>query len=192
MRGKRLWQTFRLYTILSCTKRTEYMRKKHVFATIGENTTIMDRIVPLYSKLIKLGSNVRIASGVKFITHDVVHAMLNDDPTLSGTKFQEKVGCIEINDNVFVGANSTILYGVRVGSNVIIGAGSLVNKDVPDHSVVAGVPARVIGTYEDFVQKRLSEVSFPDGLGPAGESISEGTVWWCWDEFYKNHPKTEA
>ena len=38
---------------------------------------------------------------------------------------------------------------------MIIGAGSLVNKDIPDNGVAAGVPARVIGTFEDFVEKRL-------------------------------------
>ena len=54
------------------------------------------------------------------------------------------------------GAGSSILYDVRIGPNVIIGAGSMVTKDIPANSVAAGVPARVIGTFEDFVSKRIA------------------------------------
>lgn len=49
-----------------------------------------------------------------------------------------------IGDNVYVAANSTIIGGIKIGSNVIIGAGSVITKDVPDNCVVAGNPARVI------------------------------------------------
>mgnify|MGYP002627478778 FL=1 len=49
-----------------------------------------------------------------------------------------------IGNNVIVGINSIILPGVRVGSHVVIGAGSVVTKDVPDHCIVAGNPAKVI------------------------------------------------
>ena len=49
-----------------------------------------------------------------------------------------------------------ILYDVTIGSNVIIGAGSIVTKDIPDGSVAVGVPCKVVGTFEDFVEKRKS------------------------------------
>lgn len=52
---------------------------------------------------------------------------------------------------------STILKGVHIGNNVIIGANSLVNKDVPDNCVVAGNPARVIMSIEDYYIKRKKE-----------------------------------
>ena len=61
----------------------------------------------------------------------------------------EKIGCIDIKDNVFIGSNTTVLYDVRIGSNVVIGAGSLVNKDIPDNSVAAGVPVKVMGRSVD-------------------------------------------
>ncbi|MBR1792797.1 MAG: hypothetical protein IJ764_04075 [Bacteroidales bacterium] len=56
-------------------------------------------------------------------------------------------------DNVFIGSGTRILYGVRIGSNVIVGSGSLVNKDVPDNSVVAGVPARRICSFDEYLAK---------------------------------------
>lgn len=71
-----------------------------------------------------------------------------------GTRVKEKIGCIEIGDNVFIGSNTTVLYDVKIGSNVVIGVGSLVNKDILDNSVAAGVPARVIGTFEKEKTRR--------------------------------------
>ncbi|MGR5966728.1 acyltransferase [Bacillus cereus] len=66
-------------------------------------------------------------------------------------------GKVKIGNNVFVGANSTILKGVSIGNNVIIGANSLVNKEVPDNVVIAGNPARVIMSIEEYYQKRKKE-----------------------------------
>ena len=187
MRGKRLQQTLRLYTILTSTNRTKYLRDKKIFGAIGENCNVMSRKIPLYAKLIKLGNNVRIASDVTFVTHDVTHVMLNANPSLNGEHFKEKIGCIEIQDNVFVGAGSTILYGVRIGSNVIVGAGSLVNKDIPSNSVAGGVPARVISTFDEYIAKRKAEESYPETLGPGEEVIDDATAQWCWQQFYKDH-----
>lgn len=187
MRGKRLKQTLRLCTILTSTKRTKYLKDHHVFGSIGNNCSVMTRTVPLYAKLIRLGNNVRLASRVTFVTHDVSHAMLNDIPELKGEKFQEKLGSIEIKDNVFVGAGTTILYGVQIGSNVIIGAGSLVNKDIPSNSVVGGVPARIIGTFDDYLAKRRTETPYPEEYKPSREMISDEAAEWCWQEFYKEH-----
>ena len=192
MRGKRLWQTLRLYSIITSTGRTKFLKKKNVFGSIGENCNIMSRKVPLYARLIRLGNNVRLASDVTFITHDVTHVMLNANSSLQGMSFKEKIGCIEIQDNVFVGAGTTILYNVRIGSNVIIGAGSLVNKDIPSNSVAAGIPAQVIGTFEDYISRRNSEEEYPEGIGPGDEYIDDETAKWCWDSFYKRHGEKGA
>ena len=60
---------------------------------------------------------------------------------------------IKIGNNVFIGANTTLLYDISIGDNVIIGAGSVVTKDIPDGVVAAGVPCKVIGKYDDFKEK---------------------------------------
>lgn len=59
-----------------------------------------------------------------------------------------------IGDNVFIGMKSTILKGVHIGNNVIIGANSLVNKDIPDNCVAAGNPCKVIMGLEEYHEKR--------------------------------------
>lgn len=59
--------------------------------------------------------------------------------------YNHKLEAPELGDNVEVCCGAKIIGGVRVGNNVLIGANAVVTKDVPDNSVVAGVPARVIG-----------------------------------------------
>lgn len=80
MTFKRLWQSFRLLTIRGSAARTEYIRKQHIYASIGDNCTIQKRKVPLYANLIRLGNNVHIASNVSFLTHDVSHLVLKNLP----------------------------------------------------------------------------------------------------------------
>lgn len=155
--NKRYWMMLRLFFIHSPMKRARYMKEKGVFKNCGDNVMITSRKIPLYSNLISIGNNVWIASNVTFITHDVAHYMLNVWKQKNEPQFEEKIGCIKLGDNIFIGANTQILYDVHIGSNVIVAAGSLINKDVPDNSVVGGVPARVIGTFDEFVEKRKSK-----------------------------------
>ena len=191
MKGKRLWQTFRLYSILEPVKRTDYLRKNRVFASLGENCSIEDRTVPLYAKCIRIGNNVRLASHVYLVTHDVSYFVLNNLglKNKNGTPFKEKIGCIDIGNNVFVGSNATILYDVKIGDNVIIGAGSVVNRDIPDNSVAVGVPAKVICTFDEFVEKRRKDLSYPDSLATNNQRISDDLIKWCWEQFDRKRQK---
>ena len=65
------------------------------------------------------------------------------------------VGDIVVGDNVYFGLRSMIMPGVTIGDNVIIGAGSIVTKDIPSNSVAVGVPAKVISTKENYINKVL-------------------------------------
>lgn len=102
--------------------------------------------------LITLGNNVAIASGARFITHDGIVWLFRDKyPDL------EVVAPIAIGDNVLIGLNAVIMPGVTIGSNCVVGVGAVVTQDVPSGSIVAGIPARVIGTLDDHlaeVQKK--------------------------------------
>lgn len=151
--NKRYIMMFKLLFIKSPMKRARKMKEWGVFRSCGDRVMITSRKIPLYSRLISIGENVWIASNVEMITHDVAHFMLNG-MKIWDKKFKEKVGCISIGNNVFIGANSKILYDVKIGDNVVIAAGSIVNKDIEDNSVVAGIPAKKIGNFKDFVEKR--------------------------------------
>lgn len=109
-------------------KRARYLKKHKVFHDIGKHCMVMFRKIPLYPKLISIGDNVWIATGVVLIPHDAIHHMLNN--YIKGENFKEDIGCINIRDNVFIGSNSTILSNVTIGPNTIVGAGALVNKSL--------------------------------------------------------------
>ena len=178
----RYLQTLRLYTIRSSMKRAEYMRKKGIFHFMGERVMITSRKIPLYAKLISIGNNVWIASGVEFITHDVTHYMLNG--LKDGYKYTEKIGCIEIGDNVFIGAGAKIIYDVKVGNNVIIAAGAVVNKSIPSNSVYGGIPAKFICSFEDYLKKRR-QFTVKYTSNNAKQSISTECENEMWENFLK-------
>lgn len=99
-----------------------------------------------------MGNNVHITDGVKFITHDGGTLLYRHlIPDLEITK------PIVVGDNVYIGNNVIILPGVTIGSNVVIGAGAIVSRDIPDNSVAVGVPARVIKTADEYLEKLKKE-----------------------------------
>ncbi len=190
MNGKRLLQTLRMCTIRSGSARAEYLKK--VFHHVGEGCTVMDRKIPLYPELISLGNNVHIASHVLLTTHDITHKMINGKIRNEGNKEPlvcEKMDCIRIGDNVFIGSGTRILGGVSVGSNVIIGANTLVIRDIPDNSVVAGIPAAVISTFDEYMEKRRAETPYPPELAPKGEAMNKKLADYLWKRFESSRQK---
>ena len=145
--------------IMSAEARGVYLKKKDIFYKFGEKVTWASHTIPAEPYLVSIGNNVRIASGVTLLTHDIISKMFERDqklPDILGTEthFKFYMGTIEIGDNVMIGSNSTILYNVKIGSNVIIAAGSVVTKDVPDGAVVGGNPAKIIGNYYELARRR--------------------------------------
>lgn len=180
--NKRYIQMLKLLFIKSPMKRAKKMKEWGVFRSCGDRVMIMSRKIPLYSRLISIGNNVWMASNVELITHDVAHFMLNG-MKIRDEKFQEKVGCISIGNNVFIGANTKILYDVKIGDNVIIAAGSIVSKDIEDNSVVGGIPAKKIGKFEEFIEKRKKSLKNVN-IDNKKSSIDEKSQNILWDKFY--------
>ena len=148
---KKQLKRMRIALIFESNKRTKYIIKHRIFKSVGDNFFFQPRIIPADPELIKFHNNVTVTSGVTFINHDIAHNVLNN---MGNEHYDYNSGCIEVLDNVFIGSNSTILPNVKIGPNAIIAAGSVVTKDVPKNSVVAGVPARVISTFDEYVKKR--------------------------------------
>ena len=102
--------------------------------------------------IITLGKNVHITNGVKFITHDGGTLLFRKEiPDLEITK------PITVGNDVYIGNDVIILPGVNIGNRVVIGAGAVVSKDIPDNSVAVGVPARVIKTADEYLEKIKKE-----------------------------------
>ena len=155
MEPKRLLHTLRYYVIMNSTKSGDYIRRKHIFGSIGDKVRLPNMLIPLHSEKIFIGNNVEVASGVRFVVHDAIHGVFNNIPG-NHDVYKEHIGRIDIGNNVFIGANTIILSPVKIGDNVVIAAGAVVNRDIPSGSVAAGVPAKVIGSFDELRKKRLS------------------------------------
>lgn len=133
-----------------------YLRKKGV--KIGTSCTIGPPVSTVHIDvsrpyLIEIGDNVRLNYGLTLLTHDFSTMVFK-------TKYGEMLassGKIKIGNNVYFGRNCTVLKGVTIGDNCVIGYGSLVLKDIPSGSVVAGIPAKVICSLEDYYEKRKTK-----------------------------------
>lgn len=144
MRLRRLVQSLCLLILPNQQLRTKFIRSQHIFDEYGDYVFLQNKLVPLYAGLIRFHNNIVVAKKVEFVTHDVIHAVLNRYD--SEHSVQERIGCIEVMDNVFIGANSTVLYGVRIGPNAVVAAGSVVNRDVPAGTIVGGYPHASLAT----------------------------------------------
>ncbi|MCB7039410.1 acyltransferase [Eggerthella sinensis] len=123
---------------------------------IGENCEILNGYnFGSEPYLVHIGNHVRITAGVNITTHD------GGVWVLRGLK--EKYADIDlfrpviIGDNCHIGMGATIMPGVEIGNNCIVAAGAVVTKNVPDNSIVGGIPARLLSTIEDYEQKHREE-----------------------------------
>ncbi|MDO5067727.1 MAG: DapH/DapD/GlmU-related protein [Propionibacteriaceae bacterium] len=112
------------------------------FTDCGKNTEIGSDVVINSGCRFQDQGGLRIGDGV-LIGHNVVITTLDHD--LDPNRRADVIPApVELEEKVFVGANATILGGVRIGYGAVVGAGAVVTKDVPPLAVVVGSPARVI------------------------------------------------
>jgi len=126
---------------------------------IGDNTKIGPFVE--VQKDVKIGANCKISShtficsgvtiedavfvghGVMFI-NDLYPRAVNEDGSLQ-TEADWELKSTHIGRQASIGSNATVLGGVKIGAQALVGAGAVVTKDVPDYGIVAGVPARIVG-----------------------------------------------
>lgn len=166
---RRYYFQYKMLSIRDGWKKADWLKRKKVFHHIGDHCYYCSNLLPAEPFLVCLHNNVSISAGVRLITHSVANFVFNYEEHTKD--YYCRFGKIEICDNVYIGADAIINFGVTIGSNCIIAAGAVVTKDVEPNSVVAGVPARKIGTYDD-VKKRTKEYS-KDFIGcEGGRSVS--------------------
>lgn len=127
------------------------------FIEVGKNFFANYNCTILDNGGVKIGDNVLFAPNVSLYT--VGHPL---DPELRNQEW-EQARPITIGNNVWLGGNVVILPGVKIGDNVVVGAGSVVNKNIPPNSIVVGNPAKVLRQItqqdrEDYLKTYLPNV----------------------------------
>jgi acetyltransferase-like isoleucine patch superfamily enzyme len=118
---------------------------------LGEDVRVIGR--PDFGSepyLIEIGDHVTVSSHVTFVTHDGATWVFRELP---GNEGMQRFGRIKIGSNCFIGTRAVILPGVSIGSDCVVAAGAVVTRSVPDGCVVGGVPARLICTYNEYVER---------------------------------------
>ena len=146
---------YKLYYTSSSQRYIKYLQCRRI--KIGKGCIVLDpkkiQIDVSRPELLEIGDNVFLHRGTVILTHDWASwCFIN-----SHNDFIPSHGKIKIGNNVWLGENVTILKNVTIGNNVIIGIGSIVTKDIPSNSIAVGSPAKVIGSYEDYYNKRKSQ-----------------------------------
>ena len=154
MRAARLYHSLRLLMCRTARKRAEYIKKHDLFDSIGENCVWGPWLLPLHAKLIRLHDNVVVHKTAQLVPHDLMNNFLkNCDPT-ADFGYREKLGCIELMDNVYISMHVTVMPNVRINRNCIISAGSVVTSDIPENSIASGIPAKPTGRFDMFMALR--------------------------------------
>lgn len=192
------YKSTRTYGVRSSSNFVTYLRRGGV--TVGQNVkfrypkhTVIDMTRP---SLIEIGNNVDINDNFTIMTHDfgtyVFRNLYND--------FVASSGRVKIGSNIYIGRDVTILKGVTIGDNCIIGLGSIVTKDIPSNSVAAGAPCRVICSIEDYYRKR-KELYYKEAIDfgvsiienlkrePRISDFKEEWVLFLTDDDKKKHPE---
>ena len=185
MTSYRLYHSLRLLLIRSAFKKAEYLKKHQILGGIGENCRWGPWLLPVYPELIKLHDNVVVHKKALLVPHDILNRFLKNTYPDSDFGHYEKIGCIELMDNVYIAANVTVMANVRINRNCIISAGSVVASDIPENSIASGIPAKPVGNFEMFAALRKmgkgQTVEFKNQFLPKNLVDTE------WEKFEKRH-----
>jgi|SRR5690606_32064906 len=141
----------------------KYAKKMGV--KIGKNNRIVSCRHGMFGSepyLVSIGDDCLFSGDIQFLTHDGSLDIFRKEIPNAFIYKPVKVG-----NNVFIGFRVTIMPGVTIGDNVAIGAGSVVTKDIPANCVAAGVPAKVLRTYDEYKAKMIPQLDTINGLDSA-------------------------
>jgi UDP-2-acetamido-3-amino-2,3-dideoxy-glucuronate N-acetyltransferase len=134
-------------------------------AVIGEDCNLCDQI--FIENEVTIGNRVTIKSGVQLwdgitLEDDVFvgpNATFTNDPFPRSKHYPESFTCTLVRKGASIGANATILPGLTVGQYAMIGAGTVVTKDVPAYAIVVGNPARIVGYCETTTSRSTRAIT---------------------------------
>lgn len=133
-------------------------------------------------ELLEIGKHVFLHAGTTILTHDWASWCFVD----TYAEFYPSHSKVIIGDNVWLGRDVTICKGVTIGDNCIIGTKSVVTKSIPSNSIAVGIPAKVIGSYEDYMNKR--SMKYVEEAVEYAQSIIDSGREPCIDDFKDDYP----
>ena len=128
-----------------------HLLTSYTLAKIGSDCNICDQV--FIENDVKIGNGVTIKCGVQLWDSTVVedHVFIGPNATFSNDKYvrskkhPENYAQTYLEEGCSIGANATILPGIKIGKLAMVGAGSVVTQDIPPYAIVSGNPARIVG-----------------------------------------------
>jgi len=141
-----------LTTGVNCRIEAYPFFKKNTIIKFGHNIEINDYVHIAGINSISIGNNVLIASRV-YIS-DIQHGCFSgndthDKPSSIPKERKLNSAPVTIEDNVWIGEGAVVLKGITIGKGSIVGANAVITKDIPENSIVAGIPAKVLKKYNE-------------------------------------------
>lgn len=131
---------------------------KHAGVVMGNDNFVASHFWYTEPYLITVGSHCQITGEVRLLTHGGGNVMRDKYPDF------DSFGRVTIGDYVYLGNRVMVMPGCTIGNHVIVAAGSVVTKSVPDNVVVAGVPAHIVCSLDEYCNKNIKYNTHTKGI----------------------------
>ncbi|MBU7594645.1 acyltransferase [Metabacillus halosaccharovorans] len=142
------WKVVRNFVVIQLARYTPFLAMKNwlyrnfLYMKIGDQTSfaLMVMLDVMFPEKISVGRNTVIGYNTTILAHEYLIK-------------EYRLGDVQIGDEVMIGANTTILPGIKIGDGAVVSAGTLVHKDVPAGAFVGGNPMQIIYTKEELAKR---------------------------------------